>query len=59
MAGKQLEKVLKIKCCHGDSKHLFSKNVGDYPRNITTSVRQLGAIAQRLGWCQYCIGNDN
>ena len=33
--------------------------MGDYPRNITTSVRQLGAIAQRLKWCQYCIGNDN
>ncbi|EJG47178.1 hypothetical protein AMCSP06_002339 [Streptococcus pneumoniae 2070768] len=28
----------------------LEKNVGDYPRNITTSVRQLGANAQRLEW---------
>ena len=59
MAGKQLEKVLKIKCLHGDSRHLFSENVGDYPRNTATSVRQLGAVAQRLEWCQSCIVNDN
>nr|DAU87110.1 MAG TPA: hypothetical protein [Caudoviricetes sp.] len=36
---------------------MFSKNVGDYPRNITTSVRQLGAIAQRLEWWK-CGGNE-
>ena len=28
----------------------------DYPRNITTCVRQLGAIAQRLEWWENCIG---
>ena len=32
--------------------------MGDYPRNITTCVRQLGAIAQRLEWWENCIGND-
>jgi len=37
---------------------LFRKNVGDYPRNTTTSVRQHGAIAQRLEWWENCIGNN-
>lgn len=47
MAGKQLEKVLK-----SIERQLF-KLV------ITTYVRQLGAIAQRLEWCQSCIVKNN
>lgn len=43
MAGKQLEKVLK------SIERQLLKLV------ITTYVRQLGAIAQRLEWCQSCI----
>ncbi len=47
MAGKQLEKVLK-----SIERQLF-KLV------ITTYVRQLEAIAQRLEWCQSCIVKNN
>ena len=37
---------------------MFRKNVGDYSRNTITSVRQLGAKAQRLEWWENCIGNE-
>nr|DAI11911.1 MAG TPA: hypothetical protein [Caudoviricetes sp.] len=49
-AGKQLEKVLKSSADTVILSTCLAKMWVDHPRNITTCVRQLGAIAQRLGW---------
>nr|DAI41305.1 MAG TPA: hypothetical protein [Caudoviricetes sp.] len=55
-AGKQLEKVLKSSADRASLGTCLEK-MWVIPRNTTTSVRQLGAIAQRLEWWEICIGN--
>lgn len=54
-AGKQLEKVLKSSADRVILRPCLVERMGNYSRNTATSVRQLGAIAQRLEWVETCI----